>query len=299
MARTLLPQDTNQTFTLPSGRTLGYASYGSPSGPAIFFFHGFPSSRLEYPELHPVAQKLGVRIIAIDRPGMGLSSFQPNRKILDWPSDVDQLARHLKFSQYRVVGSSGGGPYAVACAKVLPRSKLLSVGVLAGLGPWEFGTKGMRIGGRALFNFLSWSPAANRWLWDWYAKCVIKIEGLEERLRREMRWLNERDRKIMAREDTVSAIAECFRESFRQGGQGNAHEAWLCTKSWGFDLKNVEFEGVKLWYGSEDRNTPPRMGWQMAERLPRAVMKEYQGDSHFTIVENHSEEILRELMESG
>ena len=124
---------TDQILTLPSGRTLGYATYGSPTGPALFYFHGIPGSRIEGAELHPAAVTLGIRVIAVDRPGLGLSSYVPNRLVADWAADVDQLARHLELKTYRVIGRSGGAAYALACANALPRERLLGVGVVCGM----------------------------------------------------------------------------------------------------------------------------------------------------------------------
>lgn len=108
LTRTTSGDDKAQTLTLSDGRSLGFATYGSPAGVPIFFFHGLPSSRLEAAEWHEPASKFGACIIGVDRPGMGLSTFQFNRKVLDWPGDVSQLAQHLGFSRYRVLGSSGG-----------------------------------------------------------------------------------------------------------------------------------------------------------------------------------------------
>ena len=124
---------TDQILTLPSGRTLGYATFGSPAGPALFYFHGLAGSRTEGAELHPVAVKLGIHVNAMDRPGLGLSSYVPNKMVRDWAADVEQLAQHLQLKTYRVIGRSGGGAYALACANSLPQERLLAVGVVSGM----------------------------------------------------------------------------------------------------------------------------------------------------------------------
>src|ERR1700753_298383 len=110
-----------QTFTLPDERSLGFGSYGSEKGEPVFYFHGCPGSRLEGGDWDEMAQKLSVRIITIDRPGMGLSTYKPAYSLLDWPSDVHNLAKHLGYEKFRVCGGSGGGPYAIACAHLLPK----------------------------------------------------------------------------------------------------------------------------------------------------------------------------------
>lgn len=93
----------SDTILLPDGRKLGYAQYGSPTGRAVFFMHGHPGSRLEGAHLHDLGLKLGARIIAPDRPGIGLSSPQPGRTLLDYPKDVERLADHLKLERYGVL----------------------------------------------------------------------------------------------------------------------------------------------------------------------------------------------------
>ncbi len=99
---------TSKQIHLRDGRALGYAEFGDPAGKPVFFFHGFPGSRLQrYPD-DAIAIASGARIITIDRPGLGLSSFQPGRKLLDWPGDVVELAYALARSD---TGNEPPGPY--------------------------------------------------------------------------------------------------------------------------------------------------------------------------------------------
>ena len=93
----------SDSLLLPDGRTLGYAQYGTPTGRAVFFVHGHPGSRFEGSHLHDLGLKLGARIISPDRPGMGLSSPQPGRTLLDYPKDLEHLANHLKLERYGVL----------------------------------------------------------------------------------------------------------------------------------------------------------------------------------------------------
>ena len=107
---------TASTIRLQDGRRLGYADLGDAGGTPVFYFHGFPSSRLEACMVEEHARRLGVRLLAVDRPGYGLSDDLPGRTIPDWPDDVVALADALGLERFAVVGSSGGGPYAIACA---------------------------------------------------------------------------------------------------------------------------------------------------------------------------------------
>src|SRR5438309_1811387 len=119
MAKTAQDARLNQTIKLRDGRTLAYAEYGDPAGTPVIFFHGTPGSRLMAAPAWK-DESLGLRIIAPDRPGFGLSTYRPNRTILNWASDVAELADALKLDKFIVAGVSGGGPHSLACAHELP-----------------------------------------------------------------------------------------------------------------------------------------------------------------------------------
>jgi pimeloyl-ACP methyl ester carboxylesterase len=102
----------HRTVTLPDGRVLAWAEAGSPTGFPFFMFHGFPGSRMEARGLEDIGHRHNLRVICPERPGYGLSTFQPGRRLLDWPADVQFLARHLEMERYSILGGSGGGPYA-------------------------------------------------------------------------------------------------------------------------------------------------------------------------------------------
>ena len=88
------------TISLRDGRLLGYAQYGDLSGKPVFHFHGSGGSRLEHPVDNSILTDLGIRFISTDRPGHGLSDMHPNRKLLDWPDDIIQLADHLGIDTF-------------------------------------------------------------------------------------------------------------------------------------------------------------------------------------------------------
>src|SRR4051794_22849903 len=108
----------DSTMRLRDGRTLAYAEYGDPIGTPVIYLHGTPASRLLYWAANMPAA--GIRLISIDRPGYGRSDFHTNWEILDWPADVAQLVDALAIEHFAVMGISGGGPYAAACAFGLP-----------------------------------------------------------------------------------------------------------------------------------------------------------------------------------
>ena len=121
-------------LALRNGGRLAFAEYGSEAGRPVFFFHGWPSSRMMGELTDAAGRELDVRIISPDRPGIWGSSFQPNRKLLDWPDVLEQLADHLAIENFHVLAFSGGAPYAYATAYELAH-RVRAVAVVSGAVP--------------------------------------------------------------------------------------------------------------------------------------------------------------------
>jgi hypothetical protein len=96
-------EGTSSTFTLPDGRKLGYAQYGAQTSRTVFYCHGLPGSRIEAAGLVPMALRLDIRIVGVDRPGYGLSSPQPGRTLLDYAKDIECLAEFIGVDSYGVL----------------------------------------------------------------------------------------------------------------------------------------------------------------------------------------------------
>ena len=128
--------DADGTIRLADGRVLGYREYGDLEGQPLLFFHGMPGSRVEARMGDSAARALGIRIIAPDRPGYGLSDFKRNRTSLDWPSDIVELSEAMGLDRFGVVGVSGGGAYVAACARQIP-DRLNAAGIISGIGSFD------------------------------------------------------------------------------------------------------------------------------------------------------------------
>jgi pimeloyl-ACP methyl ester carboxylesterase len=120
-----------------NNRRISYCEYGDLKGKPVFYFHGTPGSRYE-PEFgdrpgkehgYPI-----IPIIAVDRLGMGQSDHVSGRKLLDWPQDVIEAAKHLEIERFGVIGLSGWGPYALACSYAIPDRLEFSV-LMGSWGP--------------------------------------------------------------------------------------------------------------------------------------------------------------------
>ncbi|KAJ5493189.1 hypothetical protein N7539_001935 [Penicillium diatomitis] len=125
---------------LPDGRTLGFAEYGRSDDYPLIFIHGFPTSRPETLGIDEIVLRQRIRVITPDRNGFGLTTFDPKHTILQWPHDIQSLGQDLGLSRFAILGGSGGGPFALACADRLSPDMLSAVGIMTGAGPWEAGT---------------------------------------------------------------------------------------------------------------------------------------------------------------
>lgn len=290
-------QRDDQTFVLPDGRVLGYAEYGCQNGYPLMFFHGYPSSRLEGQPIDKIGRRR-LRIIAPDRPGFGISTLQPSRRITDWPADVRALAQHLRLPRFAVLGGSGGGPYAVACAYSLPREMLSGVGIIAGSGPWQAGTEGVPLSSRATALAAKHWPAGLTGLANALVGTLRAAMATGPATRTTDNWL----KKVKEEQGRESSIEEMRKrilrvafEGFAQGADGLVQEAQLLTQDWGFNLEDVAYNKIQMWHGTQDKNVPIRMVRYMDERLLHSLLREYPDDTHFTMF-RHLEEIISDLV---
>lgn len=277
---------------MKNGRTLGFAEYGDPKGKSLFYFHGWPASRLGAGKYDVLAKKLHVRLIAPDRPGYGLSDFQKDRVLLDWPNDVIELADRLHVQKFSVIGVSGGGPYAAVCAFKIPE-RITRAGIVVGLSPiygsealdgmmWIAKIGWMNYGRLGVVRRLSsiWQYVNARWGPSW---------GLYRYL-----FGAKADRKMYRDPAIRIAARKNFQEAFRQGYQGPELDLKLYTTEWGFAVHDIVGK-TYLWYGADDQNVSLNMGKYYAEQIPKSRLIIYPGEGHLISV-THAEEIFKTLM---
>jgi pimeloyl-ACP methyl ester carboxylesterase len=272
----------DQTLQRPDGRRLSYAEYGSPVGTPLFYFHGHPGSRFEARFLAEAAAQTGVRLIGVDRPGLGLSSYAARRRLLDWPAEVAALADHLALERFAVVGFSGGGPYALACAQQLPR-RLTACGLVAGVG--------------ALSPMLAFMAQWLPWLILPLTRGFFRDEANAERsLARFARNWPGPDQQALAAPGVRALMAASLAEALRPGTRGAAYDGVLLGRDWGFDLARLPFANVHLWHGELDREVPVATARAVAQRLPQCQATFYPAEAHISVIVNHAEAIVRALV---
>ena len=281
---------TNQQIKLRDGRSLGYAEYGAPEGKPVFYFHGFPGSRLDWPlsDADDSAAKLNARIIAVDRPGMGLSGFTRGREILDWPDDVIKLADALQVDRFAVLGISGGGPYACACAFKIPE-RLTATAIVCGMGPAE--APHMKDG--ASWTIPGKPSMIRRLLLMLFAMGLRK--NPDQFVLRSKEKFPELDRLLLDQPEVAKVYVDALREAFRSGIGGVYHEAALYTRSWQFRLQDIPNE-VHLWHGELDLNVPISVGHYVADAILNCHATFFEDEAHISLPHNHIREILSILI---
>ncbi len=291
--------DAGGTVNLSDGRVLGYVQHGDPEGKPVLAFHGIPSSRLASRVFHQAALDLGIRIIGLDRPGMGLSDYRPGRRLLDWPDDVIEFADRAAIERFAVVGGSGGVPSTLACAYKIPQ-RLTSVAVLFGPGPP--GAPGAAGGGsrsRRMRSFLA--RKGPLWIPELGMRATSRAlqRDPDQAFRRIFRDLSAPDRSALDRPDVKRQYVAMMREAFRTGARGAALDYVLIKRPWGFRLEDIAAT-VHLWHGEDDTLVPPAMGRYLARVIPDCRARFLPDEGHFSLLSRHVEEILTVLVpESG
>ncbi|GEO40374.1 alpha/beta hydrolase [Skermanella aerolata] len=285
----------SSTITLPDGRRLGIAEYGDPAALPVLYCHGFPSCRLE-PSMLPVS---GIRLIAVDRPGYGLSDPLSGRTLLDWPQDIASVADALGLGRFAVAGVSGGAPYAAACAARL-KDRIIGLALICGIAPPGEGKEGA--------NGAGWEAggaAARLMTLDRLPGTVPVIAALARRLvvgvdsprllRTLLRFghLPEPDRAVLSAGFGIPVL-DNFREALRQGIGGAVADARIYARPWGFDPAGIVAPTV-IWHGNLDNQVPVAAAEVYARLIPHARLCLLEGEGHFSLVVRHHHAILASL----
>ncbi len=262
------------------GRRLSFAEYGSHRGPAIVWMHGTPGARRQIPlDAREFAEEQGLRIIGIDRPGIGSSTPYLYPNVLDWTADLTLLLDALGIDDVRIIGLSGGGPYALAAGAGLP-DRVRGVGVLGGVAPTRGGDAvdggaiqlAVRLApllslgrvplGVALTTAIrTVKPLAGAGL-DLYA--AVQPPG---------------DKNLLSRPEFKAMFLDDLINGSRFQTSAPLADLVLFTRDWGFDLADVTVP-VRWWHGDADHIVPFRHGQHVVDRLPDATMSVIDGESH-------------------
>ena len=259
-----LPPET-RTAALPDGRTLAYVECGAPDGRPVFSFHGLPGSRLQRHPDESIARGAGARVIHVDRPGFGRSTPRPGRTLADWPHDVAALADRLGLERFAIAGTSGGGPYAAACAAHLG-SRVTRTAIVSGVGPPGSMAAGTMTAAARLGFFLA--PRAPWTMRGTIAPIARLAMRAPSRYIAALAWyMSPPDRPILARPEVRAVLAQDLREAFRQGARALVDDLVLLARPWGLSWDRVAGP-VVLWHGEDDWMIPPGASPRSNARSP-------------------------------
>jgi pimeloyl-ACP methyl ester carboxylesterase len=272
------------------GRVIALETVGARAATPVLVCHGLADSRLAARWFQPAADELGLFIIAPDRPGIGGTDRRWLAGLGDWAEDAGLILDALRVDSAALLGVSGGGPFAAACAARMP-GRVRSLMLVAALGSPEWPTSGMAPGERLSLALARRSPAFGGWGLDRLAALA--------RLRPELflRLAGTAQPAADIRALEVAGLRESFLtsylEAFRHGSWGVAQDLRLLTRPWDFDLGSIS---VPTWvrHGDADTTVPVQHSRRYAESIAGAELRIYPGHGHFSIL-SHPQDVLADL----
>ena len=277
-------------FNVPRGPRLAYAEFGDPAGFPVIVAHGWPGSRLQLRFADEKARARGLRLIGIDRPGIGRSDPQPGRQFTDFPPLVAALADHLGLGQFAVIGESGGGPYTVAMAATLPE-RITRAAVICGAPPLADFDDWSEL--FWVFRFLLHVRKYARWAevgLIWAGKLFLAALPGSWPLRVTLWSVPKADRRVIGREPEATYITETNREAYRRP-RGVVEDGNLYLEPWGIDYAAIRVP-MAFWHGALDRTLPIGMTRWLAEQIPGAEFHARPDDGHYSIPIHAIDEVL-------
>ena len=277
---------------LRNGNNIGYAIYGNKKNFPIFYFHGWPGSRFELKNI-PLKKKKCF-IIALERPGYGISDPISKFKILDWPKIVLEVANKLKIKKFSIIGVSGGAPFALACANTIKNKRLKSIAIVCALAPNK--AKGMdkgRVG--MLLNF------GRKPFISWLIFNFLRMRLLNGNLEKSFnKWKNkiplpEIDLKLFTM-DRGRRLMENFKEAVKHGITGVHRDANFYSNYWGFKLKNIK-KKIFVWHGDKDLTVPIITNKYYKKKLKNKKIFIKPNEGHFSICYNFMNDIIQQVSE--
>ncbi len=274
---------------LPDGRSLGFAEYGDPDGLPVMAFHGMPGSRFMFRNVDIPARDLGLRIVAPDRPGFGLSDFQPRRTLAAWAEDVRALADSLYLNRFAVAGISGGGPYVAVCAALLP-DRIAAAALISPVGPVcpPEGPDRLPPAQHVAFRLLPRFTPAMRLAF--FGGRLGFLHAPDAMYRAIMKRAGPADEHILSRPEIRGNVLEAVVEGLRQGARGVVQEVALFGRPWNIPFRQIEAPAM-LWQGLSDNNVPVAASLRLAQLIPHCELTRIEGSGHYWIFE-HVEEVL-------
>ncbi len=283
-------------FVRANGDRVAFNEYGDASGKPVIFCHGWPSSRIMAELTDEAARELRVRIISPDRPGIAGSSLAPNRKLLDWPPLVRELADFLRLADFRMLAISGGAPYAYAAAYGIPE-RVRAIAVASGAP--HIAELDNHADLLALYRWLLLAnaklpPRISRWGFR-AARPFLSLRPPRRSRRLLLQLLQSCDAESLRDERAFDACFESQRRAWETSADGVLADAEIYANPWGFSLREIRVP-VCLWHGDRDRSFSAAIAKATAAQLPNCSLRIIQDAGHYSTPIRHMHEILADLI---
>lgn len=285
--KTPTPPAEDLTMKLPDGRLLGYAEYGDPAGLPLLAFHGMPGCRHMFRPTHSLGVEMGIRVIAVERPGFGLSSPHPHRSLRSYIDDIAAFTDALGLRRFAVAGVSAGAPYAAACAALMP-DRVTALAMVSPVGPMAGQEAPAWIGlghaiafraGPRLMPLLAGIFSIGRGLFL-YAPQVMG--GLMMARAAPSDW------KILSRRDIRTDLLSAVADGMRPGVGASLQDMRIFSRAWDIPYDHITAPAF-LWMGMADRNVPVQAALRLGELVPGCHVKQIEKGGHFWIFDNARE----------
>ncbi|KWX25706.1 hydrolase [Mycolicibacterium wolinskyi] len=274
-----------QSVTTTDGRKLTYAEVGDPQGPLVIHNHGGPGSRYEAQFFAEAATTNRLRLICVDRPGMGGSTPQKARTYAGWADDLTSIADAMGYREFGVTGWSEGGPWALAAAAYIDPTRLRHVTSIA---PGSYGAFGDNSAAQYLSKIdalgaalaLRFKPGFRLM----YAGLSLTAKHFGASFVKQTRAaVNDYDRQILLQPENESVFVDELAECFAQGSAGLVRDAELLYRRWAFDVAQID-RPVHIWQGLDDRMVPDPINRAVADHMPGAIWHPVEGAGHFVAI---------------
>ena len=279
----------NRKLSLSDGRQLSFSVIGE--GAPIIYFHSTASSRLEILLLKELACNKSFKLIGVDRPGYGLSTYTPRNNFREFTKDVNCLMAHLALDSFALVAWSGGGPFGLAYLALFPERVTKAVIIGSPALPFNIATAH----NNSLARFIMKIPALGIWGIKRFRAEVLKANKditafLESKKGQKMieSW-PEPDAKFFANPYWLTLMYGSIAEGFHQKNEGIKavfEEHQLFTKLWTEPISLIPDDKVFLWHGTEDTTCRVENAYQLNDIIPTAKLKIFHGKGHCVMFDN-------------
>ena len=279
---------------LPHGRRVDVRVSGPGGGLPLVFLHGSPGSRDPIRAWERAAHARGLRLVAMSRPGYGGSDRQPGRSVVDVVADTAAVLEAVGVQRCLVVGWSGGGPHALACAARLDAAA--AVLSLAGFAPYD--ADGLDwFAGLPEDSIAEFSAAARgedelRSVISQWRDQVKDVTGSQ--FATDLQPVLAGGEQAVLTEEYFDDVALTVREGFRAGADGCIDDELAFVRPWGFDLAEISIPTI-IAHGTADLLVPCSHGQWLASHIHDAKARLEDGDGHFSLTLRALDRMLDEL----